>query len=367
MKIKAAVAHAFNQPVAIEDVELDAPKSNEVLVKLVATGMCHADIIATKFQMVPLPVVLGHEGAGIVEQVGPGVTDVTVGDHVVLTVASCGECDLCLAGHPAECRRVNELNFGGAYQDGTKRLHQGEQDLSNYFGQASFATHAIVNKRSVVKVDPKLDLKWFGPLGCGFSTGAGAVLNVFKPEVGSSIAVFGTGAVGLAAIMAAKMLNLDKIIAIDIHDNRLELAKELGATDVINSRKLTDASAIAAAIKKVTAGKGVNYALDTTGISMITHASILALDIMGTAGIIAATQELTFNFTADMLADNRRLIAITQGDSVPQLFIPELIKAYQKGLFPFDRLVRFYPLAEINQAMADSLAGTTIKPILMIE
>lgn len=367
MKIKAAVAHAFNQPVAIEDVELDAPKSNEVLVKLVATGMCHADIIATKFQMVPLPAVLGHEGAGIVEQVGPGVTDVTVGDHVVLTVASCGECDLCLAGHPAECRRVNELNFGGAYQDGTKRLHQGEQDLSNYFGQASFATHAIVNKRSVVKVDPKLDLKWFGPLGCGFSTGAGAVLNVFKPEVGSSIAVFGTGAVGLAAIMAAKILNLDKIIAIDIHDNRLELAKELGATDVINSRKLTDASAIAVAIKKVTAGKGVNYALDTTGISMITHASILALDIMGTAGVIAATQELTFNFTADMLADNRRLIAITQGDSVPQLFIPELIKAYQKGLFPFDRLVRFYPLAEINQAMADSLAGATIKPILMIE
>ncbi|WP_137596984.1 NAD(P)-dependent alcohol dehydrogenase [Paucilactobacillus kaifaensis] len=367
MKIKAVVAHEFNQPIAIEDVELDAPKNDEVLVKMVATGMCHADIIATKFQMVPLPAVLGHEGAGVVEEVGPGVNNISVGDHVVLTVASCGECDLCLSGHPAECRRVNELNFGGAYQDGTKRLHQGKQDLSNYFGQASFATHAIVNKRSVVKVDPKLDLKWFGPLGCGFSTGAGAVLNVFKPGVGSSIAVFGTGAVGLAAIMAAKMINLDKIIAIDIHDNRLELAKELGATDVINSRKLTEAGDIAEAIKKVTDGKGVNYSLDTTGIGMITHAAIKALDIMGTAGVIAATQELTFNFTADMLADNRRLIAITQGDSIPQLFIPKLIKAYQKGLFPFDRLVKFYPLSDINQAMEDSLAGSTIKPILMIE
>lgn len=367
MKIKAVVAHEFNQPLKIEDVDLDEPKNDEIQVKLVATGMCHADIIATKFQMVPLPAVLGHEGAGIVEKVGPGVTNLAVGDHVIMTVASCGECDLCLSGHPAECRRVNELNFGGAYRDGTKRLHQGDQDLSNYFGQSSFATHVVVNKRSAIKVDPALDLKWFGPLGCGLTTGAGAVLNVFKPSIGDSLVVFGTGAVGLAAIMAAKMINLDKIIAVDIHDNRLELAKALGATNVINSRKLTDPHQIAAEVKKVTNNTGASYSLDTTGIGMITHAAVLSLDIMGTAGIIAATQEITFNFTADMLADNRRLIAITQGDSNPQLFLPKLIKAYQKGLFPFDRSVKFYPLDQINQAMEDSLAGTTIKPILLID
>lgn len=367
MKIKAAVAHDFNQPIAIEDVELDEPKNDEVLVKMVATGMCHADIIATKFQMVPLPAVLGHEGAGIVEKVGPGVTNVAVGDHVILTVASCGECDLCLSGHPAECRRVNELNFGGAYQDGTKRLHQGDQDLSNYFGQGSFATHAIVNKRSAIKIDPELDLKWYGPLGCGFNTGAGAVMNVFKPSIGDSLAVFGTGAVGLAAIMAAKMLNIDKIIAIDIHDNRLKLAKELGATDVINSSQLAKAGDVADAIKAITIGRGVSFSLDTTGISMVTHAAIMALDIMGTAGVIAATQDLSFNFTADMLSDNRKLIAITQGDSIPQLFLPQLIAAHQKGLFPFEKLVKFYPLSEINQAMDDSLSGSTIKPILLID
>lgn len=367
MKIKAAVVHEFNQPVSIEDVGLDDPKNDEVLVKMVATGMCHADIIATKFQMVPLPAVLGHEGAGIVEKVGPGVTNVAVGDHVILTVASFGECDLCLSGHPAECRRVNELNFGGAYEDGTKRIHQDNQDISNYFGQGSFATHAIVNKRSAVKIDSKLDSKWYGPLGCGLNTGAGAILNVFKPSIGSSVAVFGTGAVGLAAIMAAKMINVNKIIAIDIHENRLALAKELGATDVINSSKLGEASQIAEAIKQVTDGKGVNYSLDTTGVSMVTHAAIMALDIMGTAGVVAATQDLSFNFTSDMLADNKRLIAITQGDSIPQQFLPELIEAHQKGLFPFEKLVKFYPLTDINQAMADSLSGATIKPILLID
>lgn len=230
-----------------------------------------------------------------------------------------------------------------------------------------FATHAIVNKRSAVKIDSKLDSKWYGPLGCGLNTGAGAILNVFKPSIGSSVAVFGTGAVGLAAIMAAKMINVNKIIAIDIHENRLALAKELGATDVINSSKLGEASQIAEAIKQVTDGKGVNYSLDTTGVSMVTHAAIMALDIMGTAGVVAATQDLSFNFTSDMLADNKRLIAITQGDSIPQQFLPELIEAHQKGLFPFEKLVKFYPLTDINQAMADSLSGATIKPILLID
>lgn len=367
MKIAAAVAHDFNQPLKVEEAELDQPKIDEVMVKLVATGMCHADIIATQFQMTPLPAVLGHEGAGIIEQVGTGVTNLKVGDHVILTVASCGECDQCLAGHPAECRRVNELNFGGYYQDGTKRLHQGDQELGNYFGQSSFATHAIVNKRSAIKVDPDLDLKWYGPLGCGLNTGASAILNVFQPDIGDSVAVFGTGAVGLAAIMAAKMRNVQQIIAVDIHDNRLELAKSLGATTVVNSRDLKSADEIAEAVKQVTNGYGVKYTLDTTAVSMVSLAAVKSLDIMGTAGLVGATQELKMNFTADMLADNRRLMAITQGDSIPQLFLPQLIEAHKKGQFPFEKLVKFYSLADINQAMAESLDGSVIKPIIMID
>src|SRR5690554_6980272 len=238
MKIQAAVTHAQGEDFSIEEVTLSGPKSNEVLVKIVATGVCHTDAVGRDLGVSPYPIVLGHEGSGVVEQVGENVTSLAVGDHVVMSFAHCGQCENCLTGHPTVCSRFNELNFGGCMEDHTCRLHQGDTDLHTFFGQSSFGTHIVAHERNVVKVDKDVDLALLGPLGCGIQTGAGTVLNRLKPEFGTSIAIYGCGAVGLSAIMAAKIANCRQIYAIDVHDSRLELARELGATHALNGRQV---------------------------------------------------------------------------------------------------------------------------------
>lgn len=362
MKIKAAVTYDKGEEFKLEEVELDAPKANELLIKIVATGVCHTDAVARDAAIAPLPAVLGHEGAGIVEEVGSGVTRFKKGDHVVLSFAHCGHCSHCLTGHPTVCETFNDLNFGGKSDDNTHRISKDGKELSNFFGQSSFGTYSIVHERNVIKVDKDVDLSLLGPLGCGIQTGAGTVLNKLKPEFGSTIAIYGAGAVGLSAIMAAKIIGCKTIIVVDIHDSRLELAKELGATHSFNGKKVN----VVEEIKKITSG-GTNYAIDTTGFPPVVRQSLQALRPLGISAIVGVTPEMNIDIHNDLMAEGKTMMGVIEGDSVPNVFIPQLVNYYKLGQFPFDKLVKFYKFDEINEAFEASKTGEVIKPILLMQ
>lgn len=362
MKIRAAVTQGQGQDFVIEDIDLAEPKSNEVLVKIIATGVCHTDAVARDAAIAPLPAVLGHEGAGIVEKIGNNIKNVKPGDHVVLSFAHCGHCQNCLTGHPSVCETFNELNFGGVNDDYTHRLSKDGTELSTFFGQSSFGTFAVSHERNVVKVDEDVDLVLLGPLGCGIQTGAGTVLNKLQPKFGSSIAIYGAGAVGLSAIMAAKIAGCKNIIAVDVYDNRLELAKELGATHLLNGKKVD----IVKEIIEITKG-GTEYAVDTTGVPPVIRQSLKALRSLGIVAIVGVTPEMNIDIHNDLMAEGKTMIGVIEGDSVPQIFIPQLIEYYKKGLFPFDKLVKFYDFNQINEAFAASKSGEVLKPILKIQ
>lgn len=361
MEIKAAVLHQQNGEFKVEDIEIDQPKATEVLVKIYGAGICHTDESARQ-GVIPTecPAVLGHEGAGIVEAVGEDVHDIQVGDHVVLTYASCGHCDPCLEGDPAYCKHFEEINFGGVEKDGTTRLHQHNQDVAMFFGQSSFATYAVADERNVVKVDLDVDIALLGPLGCGIQTGAGTVLNFLKPEFATTIAIYGCGGVGLSAVMAAKIANCKEIIAVDTNDDRLALAKELGATHVINGKTCDD---VIAKIKEITNG-GTNYAVDTTGVPVVINQAMYALRARGTLALVGVAGEVTFDLYNEFLIDGKTMSGVIEGDSNPKIFIPELVEYYKAGKFPFDKLVTFFNLDEINEAFEASHNRSAIKPIL---
>lgn len=365
-EMKAAVVRNAGDPFVIEDVSLGAPRPTEVLVRIVATGVCHTDIVVRNQQYsAPLPMVLGHEGAGIVEAVGADVTTVVPGDHVVLTYMSCGLCDTCEEGHPAHCEHMGPLNFGGGRLDGSSATTdgQGHRVHDHFFGQSAFAEFSLANERNVVQVPSDLPIELMGPLGCGIQTGAGSVLNALKVSPGSSFVAFGSGAVGLSAIMAARVAGATTIIAADVNPSRLELALSLGATHVVNSLEQDPV----AEVRRIT-GNGADFSLECSGRAEVLRQAIDCLGIFGTCGIVGATKEGTeaaFNVN-DVMIPGRRIMGIVQGDVVAKTFIPTLIELYRQGRFPFDRLVRFYEFADINQAVEDSEAGVTIKPILRI-
>jgi len=361
MDIKAAVTHNQGTAFELEPVQLATPKIDEIRVKVIATGVCHTDVVARDMGIAPFPIVLGHEGSGIVDAVGTGVSDLQVGDHVVLSFAHCGNCGHCLTGHPTVCDTFNELNFGGAMDDGTRRLAQDGETLATFFGQSSFATYAIAKSRNAVKVDPEVDLALLGPLGCGIQTGAGTVLNRLKPEFGSSIVIYGAGAVGLSAVMAAKIVGCQHIIAVDVHDSRLELAKELGATHTLNGENVD----VVTEVKKITDG-GSHYAVETTGVPTVVKQSLNALRSLGTVAIVGITPEMNIDIHNDLMAEGKSMIGVIEGDSIPRVFIPQLIAYFKAGQFPFDKLVKFYDFEDINQAFEDSASGITIKPILRV-
>ncbi|MGY1409210.1 MULTISPECIES: NAD(P)-dependent alcohol dehydrogenase [unclassified Luteimonas] len=359
MKIQAAVTRAQGEPFSIEAVNLSGPAPGEVLVRVVATGVCHTDAVGRDLAVSPYPIVLGHEGAGVVEKVGQNVTSLVPGDHVVMSFAHCGQCANCLTGHPTVCDIFNDLNFGGRMDDGSARLHQGDADLSTFFGQSSFGTHAVAHERNVVKVDKDVDLALLGPLGCGIQTGAGTVLNSIRPEFGTSIAVYGCGAVGLSAIMAAKIAGCPQIFAVDVHDNRLELARELGATHAYNGKDVDVVKEIKAA-----SGGGSHYAVETTGAPPVVRQALNALRPLGRVAIVGVTPKMEIDVHNDLMAEGKGMIGVIEGDSVPRVFIPQLVAFYKAGRFPFDRLVRFYDFDQIAQAFDDSASGVTVKPVL---
>lgn len=362
-EIRAAVLYEADGPFKIEKLTIDRPGPNEVLVRIVAVGMCHTDAAVRHRDLpTPLPAVLGHEGAGIVEAVGAGVQKVVPGDHVVLTFPSCGLCDSCLTGRPSQCHLAFPLYFAGARLDGSHGLHCDHGPMHDrFFAQSSFATYALATERNVVKVPKDAPLELLGPLACGVQTGAGAVLNSLQVRMGTSFVVFGSGSVGLSAVMAAKLCGAAQIIAVDILPNRLSLAKELGATHVINSRE-QDASE---EVRRIT-GAGAHYALDTTGRVDVIRGALNALRPGGVCGVLGASApgaELLIDVNT-FIGMSKTLRGIVEGDSVPDIFIPQMIALHRQGSFPFDRLVTFYALDDINQAMQDSESGRAIKPII---
>ena len=358
---KAAVTFGKGEAFSIEEVQLEPLKPGEILIKLAGSGICHTDLSA-KEQHLPckLPAVLGHEGSGIVEQVGSDVKRVKPGDHVVMTYHSCGECEPCLEAKPYACDEFFSLNIQGNSLDGSSKIKIGDQSLTTFFGQSSFAQHAIVSERNVVKVPKDVPIEILGPLGCGILTGAGAVFSKLQPKAGTSVAVFGCGAVGLSALMASKVAGCTEIIAIDIQDSRLELAKELGATTTINSLKEDVLEKIFSITKK-----GVHYSLETTGRAEILRQSVDCLRSLGTAAVIGAPPIGTeVSLDVKTIRQERTITGVIEGSSNPQTFIPMLIDLYKKGMFPFDKLNVYYSLEEINQACEDAKNGKAIKPVI---
>ncbi len=363
--VTAAVVRQKGGPFTLEQLQLGGPRADEVLVRIIATGMCHTDmVVRDQVYPVPQPIVLGHEGAGVVEQVGSGVVKVRPGDHVVLTFMSCGRCRLCEQGRPANCENFNAHNFSGARADGTGSLRDERGPIhDHFFGQSSFGTFAVANERNIVKVPKEAPLELLGPLGCGIQTGAGAVMNALKVGHGSSFAVFGAGAVGLSAVMAARAVGATTIIAVDVVPSRLALAKEVGATHTVNAK---DGDAVAA-IKEITGG-GVQFSLETTAIPEVVRQAVDALGVRGTCGIVGAAPpgtEIKIDVT-EFMQMAKTIYGIIEGDSVPDIFIPQLLDLYLQGRFPFDKLTKFYPFERINEAASDSERGLTVKPIIRI-
>ncbi len=360
MLINAAVLRAADAPYAIEQVQLNDPGPDEVLVKIAGAGLCHTDLLG-RTDLVGKPVILGHEGSGIIEAVGPGVTGLAAGDHVVLSFDSCGMCTNCRAAHPAYCAGFFPRNLTGLAVDGSTPAagEDGKPVAARWFGQSSFASHAIATVRNVVRVEPGLPLEILGPLGCGIQTGAGSVLIALGVTPGSSIAIFGAGGVGLAAVMAAAVAGATTIIAIELHPSRLALASELGATHTINGAD----DDITAQILAIT-GDGAQYCFDSTGVPAVITTAINSLRPTGTCGLVGTGQG---NLVLDpfALASGRNLMGILEGDAVPQLLIPRLIDLWKQGRFRFDKLITSYPLSQVNQAEADATSGAAVKPVLI--
>lgn len=365
MQIRGAVQRAVGAAPVIEDLTLGDPRRGEVLVELAAVGVCHTDMVMRDGHVpIPQPVVLGHEGAGVIRQVGEGVTGLAEGDHVVLSFASCGVCPSCSDHAPAYCHAWFPLNFGGARADGSTALSDagGAAVHSHIFGQSSFATHAVVPARNAIKVARDLPIDLLGPLGCGIQTGAGTVLNVLKPRAGSSLAVIGTGAVGLSAIMAAAIAGVATILAVDINAARLELARELGATHagLAGEGSLLD-QARAAGLHA-----GIDFIIDTTGIPAVCDAALEALAPRGELALVGAYPAgVGLQAEASFLMSGGRVIrGVVEGGADPQAFIPELIEHYRAGRFPFDRLVQFFDFDDIAEAIEAGESGRVVKPVL---
>jgi aryl-alcohol dehydrogenase len=361
--ITAAVVETAGADFELAAVELAGLQADEVRVRIAASGICHTDLLIRDGSFpTPMPVVLGHEGAGVVEEIGAAVTRVAVGDRVACSYASCGACATCATGRPFYCAEFFERNFLATRADGTTALsHDGTPVHSHFFGQSSFATGAIVPERSVVAIPDDVPFEVIAPFGCGVQTGAGGVINVLRPRPGSSLAVFGAGGVGLSAVMAAVICGCGPIITVDVRPARLELAQELGATHVINANDVDPVLAI----RELTGG-GVEASLETSGVPGVLRQAVDVLGPDATCGLIGAPPlgtEEALDVNA-VLSVGRCVRGIVEGHSVPEVFIPKLIEFWRAGRLPIERLVRAYDFDQINQAADDALDGKVVKPVL---
>jgi aryl-alcohol dehydrogenase len=363
MEIKAAVVHQPRGNFVIERLQLSDPNDDEVLVRIAAAGICHTDLAGRDMHLPvpPPPSVFGHEAAGVVERVGARVTKVKPDDHVVLAWDYCGTCSSCKSGRPLSCLNFFLHNFHCSRPDGTPTLHKGDQVIhGSFFSQSSFADFALANERNVIKVPENVPLEKLAPLGCGVMTGAGAVMNSLHPRPGSSVAVFGVGNVGMSAVLAAVVCGCTTIIAVDVHPNRLKMAKEFGATHAINAAEADPVHAIL----DITGG-GVQFSLECVGNPKVFRQAVDVLPrlgVCGLTGVVPPDTEVSLNM--DLLMNARALMGILGGDAIPDLFIPKLIELNRQGRFPFDRMIAYYPFDEINRAVEDMEKGRVMKPVL---
>jgi len=361
MRVRAAVAYEGRHGFAMEALELSEAGPSDILVRIVGVGLCHTDVKALGGSMgVPKPIVLGHEGAGIVERVGERVTKVKPGDHVVLTYDSCGACSACAGGDPAYCEQTSALNFRdaregepGYFRKRNDRIH------GHFFGQSSFANYAIARPQNAIPVRKDAPLEILGVLGCGVQTGAGAIMNSLAVKAGETVAIFGVGPVGLSAVMASVVCGCKEIVAVDVLESRLVMAKDLGATRCVLAGTNMK---IAEEVRRLVPG-GVNCAFDTTGRGESYQQALASLATKGRFGFVTVpTASFEPNLAAMMLG-GLSIRGIVQGDSVPDVFIPRLIDLYMSGRFPFDKLVTKYPFEQINQAIEDQSSGKVVKPV----
>ncbi|MBN8465125.1 NAD(P)-dependent alcohol dehydrogenase [Corallococcus exiguus] len=362
LPVRAALLREVGGPFVIDEVELDAPREGELRVRVAASGICHTDLTyragAGRF---PLPAVLGHEGAGVVEEVGEGVTGFQPGDAVVLSYFSCRGCRTCAGGHFPYCERGYAGNFSGSRPDGSFPMRwRGEPVRSSFFHQSSFATHVLAHQHNAVKVDASVPLERIAPLGCGFQTGAGAVLEAFRLQRGQQLAVFGAGSVGLAAIMAARVAGAARILAVDLSAERLELARELGATDTF----LADEPGLTKTLVTLTRG-GVDFALECVGSPQVLRQAFDVTRPLGTCGLLGLPgrdAEVSLSMTALLMG--RKLVGILEGNVDPKAFIPRLVALNAEGCFPLEKLSRSYPFEAINDAVHDMESRVAVKPVL---
>lgn len=365
-----SVAAVLNEPsgaFSVETIDVAEPGEGEVRVAIKAVGICHTDLVIGSGALGnAFPTVLGHEGAGIVESVGPGVTKVAPGDKVLLSFNSCGHCPRCDQGQPAYCFEFFPLNMTCTRPDGTTRLtRQGEQVADNCFGQSSFAGFAIANERNVLKVADDADLATLAPLGCGVQTGVGAVLRSLGGRAGESLLIIGGGAVGLSAVLGGVIAGCHPIVLIEPQAARRDMGKELGATHVIDP---AEAGEIAAAVREILP-TGADLIVDTSGHMPTIEQTPNMIAPMGRIGLIGVPGALDAVLpvaVVQWLTLGGTLRGIVEGDSDIVGFLPELIEHYLAGRLPFDRFVTHYPFADINQAIEDAHTGKSIKPVLVL-
>lgn len=373
MKIRAAVLHemgapapyAKSKPLKIETLELDPPGEGEVLVQIKAAGLCHSDLsVIEGARPRPMPMAIGHEAAGIVKEIGSGVHSLAVGDHVVLVfVPSCGHCIPCAEGRPALCEPGAVANGGGTLLSGKRRLHGGGKDVNHHLGVSAFADHAVVAANSCVKVDKTLSFEEAALFGCAVITGVGAVFNTAKVKAGSRVAVIGLGGVGLNSLLAAVAAGARQIIAVDLRDDKLALAKQLGATHTVNA----SAADAVEQIKAITSG-GVDYAFEMAG-------SIPALELAWkvtrrggetvTAGLPHPQKTMSFA-PVQLVGEERTLKGSYLGSCVPLRDIPIYIDLYRAGKLPVDRLMSDkVSLDDINEAFDRLATGATVRQVVV--
>ena len=365
MKTEAAVVWEPKGPFQIEAVELEEPRATEVLVRTDAVGICHTDLLARDgLYPTPMPMVAGHEGTGVVEAVGASVTKVRVGDRVLLSYECCGHCRNCRAGDEPYCDDMFSLNFAGSRGDGSTPISRdGAAIHANFMGQSSFARHAIADQRTVALVPGDLPAELVAPLACGVQTGAGTVANVLRPEAGAAIAVFGAGAVGLSAVMMAAICGCAPIVVVDKVPGRLRLAGELGATNVVDA----SAEDPVAAIQRLTGG-GAQYSVEAAGTPRILAWALECLRETGVCALVGAAAHGTegaFDWTT--LLRGRTIRGTIMGDSIPDNFVPRLVRMVESGRLPVERLVETYRFEQINDAAAESERGSVVKPVLLLD
>jgi len=364
MKVTAAVLPEPRMKLEIKELELDSPGDNEILVRVVATGISDIDLAAISQALpLPSPIVLGHESAGIIESVGYSIKGFQPGDPVIMTFNSCGTCSNCLAGQPAYCRRFMQLNFLGHREDGSFTMKDGKKHVAASFcSQSSFADHAIAYPRNLVKIPPSFPLDHAGVLGYSFSNGAGIVTHHFKPMAGQGIAVFGTNAQALSAIFTASLLGCEPIIAVDHLDSRLKIAEAWGASHSINNSMSNPWEVI---FNEITDG-GVDYCLETTGNNETITQAMASLKTGGKCICSAINQAPALEIDNTFCSMGKSLEFVLMANYQPKLFIPALISQFKKEEFSYDSIMKNYPLSAINQAIEDMQNGSVIKPVIQM-